>query len=156
MKEYLSKPENKDNMLLDGFGKTLDEIKVLDNFFKIDKVIYLDATYENLVSRIAKRRICADCGFITTTDETQSNTCPKCSAELIKRKDDTEQVYKVRYDVFQKHTFPIVDYFKKSGKLCKVNAEQAPNKVLDEIRQELQKLSKKNYQTTSQKQNYML
>lgn len=134
MKEYLSKPENRDNMLLDGFGKTLEEAKELDNFFNIDKVIYLDAKYENLVSRISKRRVCSECGAITTIDEASDGLCPKCKGKLITRADDTEEVYKTRFDVFQNQTLPIVDYFKSQNKLALVDANKEAVEVYRQVK----------------------
>lgn len=140
MREFLSKSENKDNMLLDGFGKTLEEAKELNNFYQVDKVIYLDANYDNLVGRITKRRVCPDCGLITTTDQASDGLCPDCHKELITRADDTEFVYKTRYDVFQNQTLPIVDYFDSMGKLEKIDA----NLLEDEVYSLISKLVKNN------------
>lgn len=134
MKEYLSKPENRDNMLLDGFGKTLEEAKALDNFFKIDKVFYLDAEYENLVSRVSKRRVCADCGMITTIDEAVNEKCPKCEGDLTIRSDDTEEIYKTRISVFQEQTLPIVDYFKSQNRLVSIDANKEMIAVYNQVK----------------------
>ena len=141
MKEFLSRPENKDNMLLDGFGKTLEEAIELDNFYKVDKVIYLQGDYETLVKRVLKRRICPECGLITTTDEVKNGICPKCKTQLVTRADDSEFVYKTRYSVFQNQTLPIVDYFKSKNKLVTIDANQSSEKVYSEV---LKKIGKNN------------
>lgn len=140
MREFLSKPEHKENMLLDGFGKTLEEAKELNNFYRVDKVIYLDAEYENLLSRITQRRVCPECGLITTIAEASDGICPNCEIELITRADDTEFVYKTRYDVFQNQTLPIVKYFDDLGKLIRVDANISANEVYEQIRE----IAKKN------------
>ena len=54
MQKQLSQAEYQDNVLLDGFGKTLDEAKELDKFYNIDKVIFLDVDYSQLLERILK------------------------------------------------------------------------------------------------------
>jgi len=139
MKEFLSRPENKDNMLLDGFGKTLEEAKELDSFYRVDKVIYLKGDYETLVKRVLKRRICPDCGLITTTDEVSNEVCPKCQTKLITRADDSEFVYKTRYSVFQNQTLPIVDYFESKGKLVTIDANQSSDQVYKNVLKEIGK-----------------
>ena len=139
MKEFLSRSENKENMLLDGFGKTLEEAIELDGFYKVDKVIYLKGDYEVLVERVKKRRLCPDCGTITTTDIAPDDKCPICQAKLTTRADDTEFVYKTRYSVFQNQTLPIVDYFKSKNKLVTIDANQSSEKVYNDVLKEIGK-----------------
>ncbi len=121
MKDRLSKEEYADNVLLDGFGKTLDEAKELNSFYNIDKVIFLDVDFDTVLQRILKRRICPDCGYVTTVDES-GETCEKCGSNLVSRIDDNEETFKKRYEVFQEQTMPIVKYFSDAKKLKKINA----------------------------------
>lgn len=121
MKDQLSQERYQDNVLLDGFGKTLEEAIELDNFYRIDKVFYLDVDYDKLLQRILKRRICPDCGNVTTV-ELSGEICGKCGSKLIVRTDDTEEVFANRFNVFTKQTLPIVDYFEKQGVLTRIDA----------------------------------
>ena len=132
MRKQLSQKEYQNNVLLDGFGKTLEEAKELDNFFPIDKVLFLDVEYDELVDRITKRRICPDCGQITTVDES-GDKCLQCGADLICRVDDTEEVFKKRYEVFQNQTLPIVDYFDNKNMLVKIDANDTVENNFDKI-----------------------
>jgi len=143
MKKQLSKPANKDNMLLDGFGKTVDEIKELDNFYRIDKVIWLDVDYNTVLNRILSRRICPECGFITTTSETSNGLCPKDSQILVVREDDNAEVFKKRYEIFKELTLPIYDYFKAKGKVEKIDANKSIDKNYAEICKILTKTKQK-------------
>ena len=121
MQKQLSQAEYQDNVLLDGFGKTLDEAKELDKFYNIDKVIFLDVDYSQLLDRILKRRICGECGFVTTVDES-NDICDKCGSKLISRIDDNEETFKKRYEVFLKQTMPIVNYFDQKNMLVRIDA----------------------------------
>ena len=121
MQKQLSQAEYQDNVLLDGFGKTLDEAKELDKFYNIDKVIFLDVDYSQLLDRILKRRICGECGFVTTVDES-NDICEKCGSKLISRIDDNEETFKKRYEVFLKQTMPIVNYFDQKNMLVRIDA----------------------------------
>ena len=121
MQKQLSQAEYQDNVLLDGFGKTLDEAKELDKFYNIDKVIFLDVDYSQLLERILKRRICGECGFVTTVDES-NDICDKCGSKLISRIDDNEETFKKRYEVFLKQTMPIVNYFDQKNMLVRIDA----------------------------------
>ncbi len=121
MQKQLSQAEYQDNVLLDGFGKTLDEAKELDKFYNIDKVIFLDVDYSQLLERILKRRICGECGFVTTVDES-NDICEKCGSKLISRIDDNEETFKKRYEVFLKQTMPIVNYFDQKNMLVRIDA----------------------------------
>ena len=120
-------------------AKTVEEAIELDNFYKVDKVIYLKGDYKILVERVKKRRICPDCGTITTTDVAPDDICPSCQAKLIIRADDTEFVYKTRYSVFENQTLPIVDYFKSKNKLVTIDANQSSEKVYNNVLKEIGK-----------------
>ena len=63
-----------------------------------------------------------------------------CSGELIQRKDDTAEAFKVRLDAYSKQTLPLADYYRGKGLLKEVNALQDIDavfhdvqKVLDEV-----------------------
>ena len=55
-----------------------------------------------------------------------SEKCPKCEGEWGIRSDDNEETYKTRYDVYQNETLPILDYFKKEGKVVTVYGQDEP------------------------------
>lgn len=124
MKDQLSQPRYRDNVLLDGFGKTLEEAIELDNFYDIDKVFYLDVDYEELLQRILKRRICPDCGNVTTIEQS-GEICGKCGSKLVIRTDDNEDVFANRFKVFTEKTLPIVDYFDNQGVLTRIDANDS-------------------------------
>ncbi len=64
------------------------------------------------------RRICSKCGAtynVLTGVNTPKveNVCDKCGAELYQRNDDNEESFKVRYETFMEHTYPLLEYYKE-------------------------------------------
>jgi adenylate kinase len=51
--------------------------------------------------------------------------CPKCGGELIRRSDDTVASAKNRLKWFHTDVQPIVNYYKKTGRLVKVDGEKS-------------------------------
>ena len=45
-------------------------------------------------------------------DENNDNKCDICGGELIRRKDDTVEVAKARFETYFRETAPLIDYYK--------------------------------------------
>jgi adenylate kinase len=59
--------------------------------------------------------------------------CPKCGGELIKRADDTVASAKNRLKWYKTDVQPIVNYYKKTGRLIKINGEQGIEDVFKDV-----------------------
>lgn len=117
--------------ILDGFPRTLNQGIILDDILKeynlkIDIVIDLEVSIETLIKRITGRLICPKCNrtynkfFIPPR---VSGICNDCQIPLETRTDDNEETFKVRYKTFVDETYPLVDYYKKQGKVVKIDGE---------------------------------
>ena len=61
--ERLSCEDCIDGFILDGFPRTIEQAKALENMgVEIDKVISLEVPDEAIVERMSGRRICPTCG----------------------------------------------------------------------------------------------
>jgi adenylate kinase len=125
-------------VILDGYPRNLDQAKkmekiLLENKRKLDKVIVLNVPDTELVERIAKRRVCADCGKI----QIGGNKCENCGGELVLREDDTPEAVKKRLEIFHESTEPMIDYFKEEGILVEIDGRPAPDVVKQEIKKAL-------------------
>ncbi|MBQ2493650.1 MAG: adenylate kinase, partial [Bacilli bacterium] len=106
VKERLSRDDCAEGFLLDGFPRTIPQaeaLKVLGPEIgrAIDLVIDISVPDEELVRRIAGRRVCPKCGasyHITDMKPKKEGICDRCGAELIQRKDDNAESLKVRLD----------------------------------------------------------
>ena len=129
IKERLSREDVKNGYILDGFPRTPEQLEafVEQKIANIDVVVDLEVPYERLLERVTGRRTCKSCGYIYNTSWNLGyETCPKCGGEWGIRSDDNEETYKTRYDVYLSETLPILDYFKKEGKVIVVEGQSEP------------------------------
>jgi len=119
--------ENLDGYILDGFPRTLEQAKALDEITNIDVVIYLDVPEEILVERLSSRRVCKKCGAIYNLlylKPKEEGKCDKCGGELYQRDDDKPEAIKERLKVYAEKTAPLIEYYEKQGKLVKITTDR--------------------------------
>lgn len=143
IKERLSKNDIKEGVILDGYPRIMDQTYALEEMLKdlnlnIDYVIYLKVDYETALKRTIGRRICPKCKKtynVLTEFSTPKNgeICDYCNIELGKRNDDTEESLKVRLKFFNEYTIPVIEYYKKSGKLIEVDSTRNIELILKDI-----------------------
>ena len=115
--DVLNKNIKKDNIILDGIPRNIKQAKLLDSLFKennidLEKVIFIDIDKEIAAKRVINRLTCEDCKKVYNKDLIDSKVCMICGGNLITRDDDTEEVFKKRYDTYLNETKPLVDYYK--------------------------------------------
>ena len=139
--ERINQPDCASGCLFDGFPRTLHQAKVLDKALKeqgksIDKAIYIEVPNEELVKRLSGRWLCRTCQTpcnMTSSPPKTPGKCDKCGGELYQRSDDREETVKDRLSIFFAQTVPILDYYKKQGKLIRVNGNLGMQGVAREI-----------------------
>ena len=141
VKDRLSESDCKAGFLLDGFPRTVDQAKALDEILtsldsKIDYVINIDVDLDILKERLTGRRICRSCGatyHMVFNPPAVAGTCDKCGGELYQRKDDNEETVGNRLDVYVSQTKPLLDYYSLAGNLVNINGQQSIDLVFAEI-----------------------
>lgn len=141
VKDRLSESDCKSGFLLDGFPRTVDQAKALDEILtsldsKIDYVINIDVDLDILKERLTGRRICRSCGatyHMIFNPPAVAGTCDKCGGELYQRKDDNEETVGNRLDVYVSQTKPLLDYYSLAGNLVNSNGQQSIDLVFAEI-----------------------
>ena len=139
--ERIDRPDCASGCLFDGFPRTLQQAKVLDKALEdkgksIDRAIYIEVPNGELVKRLSGRWLCRPCQtpyHITNSPPRTPGKCDKCGGELYQRPDDREETVKERLGVFFAQTVPILDYYKKQGKLVRVNGNLEMQGVAREI-----------------------
>ena len=63
----------------------------------------------------------------------KKDTCDKCATKLSARADQNPKIVEQRLKVYDKETKPVIDYYKKQGKLNNINAEGLPEEIVDSI-----------------------
>lgn len=127
IQERLKEEDAKNGFILDGFPRTLPQAEVLDRVFerahiKVDRVLSIEVDKDVLLKRLTSRRVCRNCGAIynLSVDHVEGSKCPKCGGELYQRDDDKEETILRRFDVYQKQTKPVKDFYARKKLLVEV------------------------------------
>ena len=110
MKEY----DPKKNIIFDGSPRMLEEAKLVDNvlswFHRKDLIaLYIDVSEKEVTKRLLLR----------------------------KRSDDEMEAIKNRLAFFKKHVVPVINYYKKTKRLIRINGEQTIDEVFVDIKKVL-------------------
>ena len=137
--DRISKDDCKDGFILDGYPRTLEQIKLLDEVLlkygkKVDKVIELTVPDELVYKRILERKKCENCGKMYGIDfpPRVENVCDVCGGKLSVRTDDTKETLKNRIDIYKKNSKQILDYYRKQGILKTVDSSSHPENMVKE------------------------
>jgi len=137
----IRKKESLKGLIIDGSPRSLLEAKLMDEIFDwVEwaeiKVILLDISDREAFNRLTKRRICKECGrLIPWVGQFKDlKKCPQCGGRLINRPDDKPAAIRARLDFYKKDVQPAVDYYRKQGKLFKVNGQQSIEDVYREVK----------------------
>jgi adenylate kinase len=125
-----------DGFVLDGYPRNLSQAEYLSDITALDLVVFLDVSKEELVERLTGRRVCSECGANYHVDfdpPEEPGVCDGCGGELIQRDDDNEETVKERLEVFEENTQPVVDHYDETGDLVRIDGEQSPDEVWDDL-----------------------
>jgi adenylate kinase len=122
--ERIDAPEAKNGFILDGFPRTVNQAKELDELLaqrrlKLDAVVELEVDEAILIERIERR-----------IQETRAK------GQAV-RADDDPAVLKQRIAHYRKQTVPLSDYYRRTGLLVAVDGMQPIDRVEAEIERAL-------------------
>jgi adenylate kinase len=127
LKERLTADDCKNGYIFDGVPRTIAQAEALDaQDVVIDMVLSIEVPDEVIVERLGGRRTCPNCGAIyhvITKKPKVDGVCDVCEAALIIRKDDERDTILNRLETYHKETEPLIDYYKKQGKLKDIGGE---------------------------------
>ncbi|CAM5363755.1 Adenylate kinase OS=Streptomyces tendae OX=1932 GN=adk PE=3 SV=1 [Streptomyces tendae] len=130
-KDRMEQPDAEGGFLLDGFPRNVSQAEALDELLetedmKLDAVLDLEAPEDEVVKRIAGRRVCrndsAHVFHVTYTPPKKEGVCDVCGGELYQRDDDSEETVRKRLEVYHTQTEPIIDYYKSQGLVATIAA----------------------------------
>lgn len=132
VKDRLEKPDCKNGFILDGFPRTIPQAECLDEILEsmgmsLDYVVDIDVDDQYIIKRLSGRRVCPGCGasyHITNNPPAKPGICDRCGKEIIQRKDDEEETILNRLKTYHAQTEPLIDYYRKQGKLISVDGRQ--------------------------------
>lgn len=123
-------------VLLDGFPRTLAQAEGLAGFLRVDAVVDLVVTKDEVVRRLGNRRVCSACGAVynlVTQRPRVEGKCDRCGGALVQRPDDAPEVVARRYEVYERDSRPLVDYYARQGLLRSVDGARPPDRVAADV-----------------------
>jgi len=132
----------KNGFLLDGVPRNLAQIDYCEKL-GIDAVIYIDVDFNAIIKRLTSRKTCRDCGGTFIESDCKNGRCPKCGGEVYTRADDTKEVIEKRLTTYTEQTAPVVEFYKKTGKLIRIDGNQKIEDVYADIHAALTQMNKK-------------
>jgi len=134
VRDRLMRPDAKAGFLLDGFPRTVPQAEALDRIMSEGPnapllVLDVRVPFHELLRRLGGRRICETCGANADPFGPFSATCGNCGGKLVQRSDDSSDVVAERLRVYERQTFPLVEYYQNRPTFRVVNGAQPPEKV---------------------------
>lgn len=127
--------------ILDGFPRTVGQAEWLDQYLRSASfngrrmppvVINIRVGYNELLQRLTGRRSCPVDGKIYNIyfqPPKQEGLCDSCGAPLVQRKDDKEDVISERLKSYERQTLPLVEYYRRQGRLRELDGELPVDQV---------------------------
>ena len=114
----------KGGVILDGFPRSLEQAKALDEVLKVGLAVDLKVDQEALIKRLTERRSCRKCNAVYHLEfnpPRKEGVCDKCGGELYQRSDDTEKVVRERFATYTERTAPLTEFYRRKGVLRSVD-----------------------------------
>jgi adenylate kinase len=143
--ERLQKADCQKGFILDGFPRTTAQADTLkgmlaDKKMKIDHVVCIQVATDELIRRLAGRRICRQCMapfHVMFNPPKKKGVCDACGGELYQRDDDKEESVAVRLKAYENQTKPLVDYYQREGLLRPIDGIGEVDAIQNLIKQAL-------------------
>jgi adenylate kinase len=141
--ERIKQPDCADGFILDGFPRTVEQAKALDEELermgrKLTAALFIDVPDEEVVRRISGRRQCVKneqhVYHVEFDPPKHDEVCDQDGARLIQRDDDKPETVKRRLAVYHEKTEPVIAYYDERGILRRFDGTRSPTEVHDHIR----------------------
>lgn len=123
--ERLAAADAAGGAVLDGFPRTRGQAEALDRALtqrgsRVDLALYIDVPTDDLVARMASRRICAANGHVynvASNPPIVSGRCDLDGSPLVQREDDREETVRARMAQQIPPLLDVVDHYRATGVL---------------------------------------
>ncbi|HLC21616.1 MAG TPA: adenylate kinase [Candidatus Methylomirabilis sp.] len=141
IEERLGQPDCSRGYILDGFPRTLAQAEALSRALTslsatLDRVFSVEVPEDDLVKRLAGRRVCHGCGHmfhVDTHPPKQGGICDKCGNSLYQRDDDKEETIRHRLRVYREQTEPLIAYYEKMRLLRRIDGRGTIEEISQRI-----------------------
>ncbi len=130
--DRLRDPDTAQGYILDGFPRTLGQAGWLDGQLSAQPgslpviAVSIRVSYNQLLRRITGRRICPVCQTIYNIylqPPKVDEICDQEGARLVRRSDDSKEVFDERMRAYESLTAPVVEHYRELGRFEEVDGE---------------------------------
>lgn len=141
IRDRIARADCEAGAILDGFPRTPVQANALEKMLaefssEVKAVLYITAAESTLVERASGRWNCREQGHIyhqIFSPSKKIGVCDIDGSELYQREDDKVEMVTKRIRVYLKQTMPLVEYYRKGGKLIEIDGTQAVEQVTKEL-----------------------
>lgn len=124
--------------LLDGFPRTLAQGQALFEVLgasAADLALEIDVPTAVVLPRLAARRVCTDCGTVTSAPDgvTHHLACSECGGIARRREDDTDEAIARRLALYDEQSGPLIIWLADQGMLTTVDGLGTPDEVFGRL-----------------------
>ena len=113
--ERLAEADCQKGYILDGVPRTIPQAEALEKAgIVFDAVVSIEITDQEIVDRMAGRRVCTACGapfHVKNMPPKTEGVCDNCGGKLEARAYDKPEVVRDRLAVYHKETAPLKDFY---------------------------------------------
>ncbi len=120
--------------VLDGYPRTLGQSRALDVMLTERSiiVILIDVADAEIVRRMGTRRVCDACRLtqsVAGADHPDSEPCPYCGGNLVRRPDDEPETVRHRLATYANSATPVIDHYKSRSSFAVIDGLQHSDRV---------------------------
>jgi adenylate kinase len=146
VEERLAAPDAQRGFVLDGFPRTVPQAEAFEALLTrrgtpLDAVVQIAVPRDELVRRLAGRRVCGACGtmyHVSLGPPRHDGVCDGCGGTLVQREDDREETIARRMEVYERETAPLVARYRTTGLLREIPGTGSRDDVFARITGALQ------------------
>lgn len=133
VEDRLKKDDCKNGFILDGFPRTIPQAEAFEKLGIDVKVVNFEVDNDLIIARLSNRRVCKSCKAnynVKFMPPKVEGKCDKCGGELFTREDDKLESITNRLAVYRKETAPLIDFYRKLGKITDIDSARDSAVVL--------------------------
>jgi adenylate kinase len=139
--DRLDRPDAQRGAVLDGFPRTRVQAQALDDALadagrRVERAVYIDLPTEDIVARMANRRICSANGHVynlLSNPPEVDAVCDLDGSQLTQRADDREETVRARMAQQLPPLAEVVDHYRGAGVLSSVDGTQPIDEVTRDV-----------------------
>ncbi len=137
LRERLAAPDAQAGFLLDGYPRNLAQARQLEAIAPVETVLAFELPARRLIERLSGRRVCPTCQSVYNVASRPPKVpgrCDRDGTELVQRPDDRPEAISTRLSVYAEQTAPLLDHYRRAGRLQPVDATGSPDEVAARVR----------------------